>query len=74
MGGAGLIIAVIVLFLMNAIKIVNEYERGVIFRLGRLVGARGPGFFFIIPMVERMVKTAARNKLVRLMVLSLHLP
>ena len=38
-----------------AIKVVQEYERGVIFRLGRLVGARGPGLFFILPFVERMV-------------------
>jgi regulator of protease activity HflC (stomatin/prohibitin superfamily) len=37
-----------------AVKIVKEYERGVIFRLGRLVGARGPGLFFIIPLVEQM--------------------
>jgi len=43
-----------------AIKIVQEYERGVIFRLGRLVGARGPGLFFIIPIVERMVKIDLR--------------
>ncbi len=62
MGGAGLIIAVVVfIFLANAVKIVNEYERGVIFRLGRLVGARGPGLFFIIPMVERMVKISLRT-------------
>ena len=38
-----------------AVKIVPEYQRGVIFRLGRLVGARGPGLFLIIPIVERMV-------------------
>ncbi len=43
-----------------AVKIVQEYERGVIFRLGRLVGARGPGLFFIIPLVERMVKVDLR--------------
>ncbi len=43
-----------------AIKIVQEYERGVIFRLGRLVGARGPGLFFIIPIVERMVRVDLR--------------
>jgi len=43
-----------------AIRIVQEYERGVIFRLGRLVGARGPGLFFIIPVVERMVKMDLR--------------
>jgi regulator of protease activity HflC (stomatin/prohibitin superfamily) len=39
-----------------AIKIVNEYERGVIFRLGRVIGAKGPGLFFIIPIIDRMVK------------------
>jgi regulator of protease activity HflC (stomatin/prohibitin superfamily) len=43
-----------------AVKIVQEYERGVIFRLGRLVGARGPGLFFILPFVERMVKVDLR--------------
>jgi len=43
-----------------AVKIVQEYERGVIFRLGRLVGARGPGLFLIIPIVERMVKVDLR--------------
>src|SRR6266480_5052831 len=43
-----------------AVKIVQEYERGVIFRLGRLVGARGPGLFFIIPFVDRMVKVDLR--------------
>jgi regulator of protease activity HflC (stomatin/prohibitin superfamily) len=43
-----------------AIKIVQEYERGVIFRLGRLVGARGPGLFFILPFVERMVRVDLR--------------
>jgi regulator of protease activity HflC (stomatin/prohibitin superfamily) len=44
-----------------AIRIVQEYERGVIFRLGRLVGARGPGLFFILPVVERMVKVDLRT-------------
>jgi regulator of protease activity HflC (stomatin/prohibitin superfamily) len=43
-----------------AIKVVQEYERGVIFRLGRLVGAKGPGLFFIIPIVDRMVKVDLR--------------
>ncbi len=45
---------VILLFLFSSIKIVREYERGVIFRLGRLVGARGPGLFFVIPIIENM--------------------
>ncbi|MEX2158236.1 MAG: SPFH domain-containing protein [Dehalococcoidia bacterium] len=44
-----------------SVKIVQEYERGVIFRLGRLVGARGPGLFFILPVVERMVKVDLRT-------------
>ncbi|MFQ6098586.1 MAG: SPFH domain-containing protein, partial [Armatimonadota bacterium] len=58
----GLIIAGTILFIIlaNAIKVVQEYERGVIFRLGRLVGARGPGLFFIIPIIERMVKVDLR--------------
>jgi regulator of protease activity HflC (stomatin/prohibitin superfamily) len=59
-----ILIAVIVFFLLilafSAIKVVQEYERGVIFRLGRLVGARGPGFFLIIPFFDRMVKVDLR--------------
>jgi len=43
-----------------AVKIVQEYERGVIFRLGRLVAARGPGLFFLIPFVETMRKVDLR--------------
>jgi len=48
------------LLFMNAVRVVQEYERGVIFRLGRLVGARGPGLFFLIPGVERMQKVDLR--------------
>jgi len=55
------IAALVVLFLMNAIKIVREYERGVIFRLGRLVGAKGPGIFLIIPIVDKMVRISLRT-------------
>lgn len=62
---AGLIIILVVvallfLVLSSAVRIVQEYERGVIFRLGRLVGARGPGLFFIIPILERMQKVDLR--------------
>lgn len=46
--------------ILSAIKIIPEYERGVIFRLGRLVGARGPGLFFVIPIMERMVRIDTR--------------
>jgi len=56
--GLGYIWAIPLFFL--AIRVVQEYERGVIFRLGRLVGARGPGLFFIIPFIERMVKIDLR--------------
>ncbi len=55
------IIVIVLLFLLNAIKIVREYERGVIFRLGRLVGAKGPGIFLIIPLVDKMVKISLRT-------------
>ena len=54
------LVVMLVAILGSAIKIVQEYERGVIFRLGRLVGAKGPGVFFIIPMVDRMVKVDLR--------------
>ncbi len=60
---AGLIVIVIIIVLMllgAAIKIVQEYERGVIFRLGRLIGAWGPGLFVIIPFVDRIVKVDLR--------------
>ena len=44
------------IFISLAVRIVQEYERGVIFRLGRVVGAKGPGLFFIIPIIDKMVK------------------
>ncbi|MCJ7654725.1 MAG: SPFH domain-containing protein [Dehalococcoidia bacterium] len=50
----------VIIILAAAIRIVNEYERGVIFRLGRFVGVRGPGFILLIPFVERMVKVDLR--------------
>ncbi len=56
----GLLILIVLGLLSTAIKIVQEYERGVIFRLGRLVGAKGPGLFFIIPFVDRMTKVDLR--------------
>jgi len=64
LGGLGfsalIVVIVLIGLLSSAIKIVQEYERGVIFRLGRLVGAKGPGLFFIIPIVDRMVKVDLR--------------
>lgn len=54
------IIILLLIFLPMTIKIVQEYERGVIFRLGRLTGAKGPGLFLIIPIVDRIVKVDLR--------------
>jgi regulator of protease activity HflC (stomatin/prohibitin superfamily) len=49
-------LALLLLLLVSAVKIVPEYERGVIFRLGRVIGAKGPGLFVIIPVVDRIVR------------------
>jgi len=57
--GVAIAIAAIII-LAAAIRIVQEYERGVIFRLGRFVGVRGPGFILLIPFIERMVKIDLR--------------
>jgi len=54
------IVIVLLIILPAAIKIVKEYERGVIFRFGRLIGAKGPGLFVIIPYIDRMVKVDLR--------------
>ena len=48
------IIFIVLIIIASSIKIVKEYERGVIFRLGRLLGAKGPGIFFIIPVIDKM--------------------
>ncbi|MBN1464216.1 slipin family protein [candidate division KSB1 bacterium] len=51
----------VVLLLISAVKILKEYERGVIFRLGRSIGYKGPGIIFLIPLVDRMVKVGLRT-------------
>ena len=56
----GGLLFVAVMYFFAAVRVVPEYERGVIFRLGRLVGARGPGLFFVWPPVERMVRVDTR--------------
>ncbi len=68
MGGFGLLVVAfavilfVIFLLASAVRIVNEYERGVIFRLGRVQGtAKGPGLFFLIPIVDRMVKIDLRT-------------
>ncbi len=61
----GILIAIlgfiVLLLLLSAIRIAKEYERGVIFRLGRLVNTKGPGLFLLIPVVDRMVKVDLRT-------------
>ena len=59
------VVAVVVLIVLavivpQALRIMREYERGVVFRLGKLIGAKGPGVIFLIPMVDRMVKMDLR--------------
>ncbi len=55
------LILFIVMLLASAIRILREYERGVIFRLGRLIGSKGPGLILLIPIVDRMVKVSLRT-------------
>jgi len=54
-------IIILIVILFSMLKILKEYERGVVFRLGRLVGARGPGLIILIPFIERMVKVSLRT-------------
>ncbi|MCF8080441.1 MAG: slipin family protein [Desulfobacterales bacterium] len=54
------VVVLVVLFLASAIRILNEYERGVIFRLGRVIKAKGPGLIILIPIVDKMVKVSLR--------------
>jgi regulator of protease activity HflC (stomatin/prohibitin superfamily) len=49
------------MFVASAVRILPEYERDVLFRLGRLAGVRGPGLFFIIPGVDRLVRVSLRT-------------
>ena len=55
-----LAIILIIFFLASAIKILREYERGVIFRLGRVIKTKGPGIIILIPVIDKMVKVSLR--------------
>ena len=59
--GLVVVVLLLVLFLVSAVKVAREYERGVIFRLGRLLEPKGPGLFLLIPIVDRMVKVDLRT-------------
>jgi regulator of protease activity HflC (stomatin/prohibitin superfamily) len=54
------IVVLAVFFLSTALKILNEYERGVVFRLGRVIASKGPGLILLIPLIDRMVKVSLR--------------
>ena len=54
------VVVLVVFFLVAALKILNEYERGVIFRLGRVIQAKGPGLIILIPIVDKMIKVSMR--------------
>ena len=55
------IVVLLIFFLSSAIRILNEYERGVIFRLGRVLGAKGPGLIILIPIIDKMIKVDLRT-------------
>jgi regulator of protease activity HflC (stomatin/prohibitin superfamily) len=55
------VVILLVMFVASAVRILPEYERGVLFRLGRLAGVRGPGLFFIIPGIDRLVRVSLRT-------------
>jgi regulator of protease activity HflC (stomatin/prohibitin superfamily) len=55
-----LVLFIVIPLLASSIKVLKEYERGVLFRLGRLVGAKGPGLFFIIPFIDSLAKVDLR--------------
>jgi len=60
---SGLFFLIVFLFILaaSAIKILREYERGVVFRLGRLIGAKGPGLIFIIPGIDKLLRISLRT-------------
>jgi regulator of protease activity HflC (stomatin/prohibitin superfamily) len=56
----GIIVVIVLLLLLSAIRVVQQYERGIIFVLGRLIGAKGPGIFLVPPFITRMIKVDLR--------------
>lgn len=59
--GIGAVVVILAIILVNSIKIVQEYERAVIFRLGRVQGPKGPGLFFIIPIIDKLELVSLRT-------------
>jgi regulator of protease activity HflC (stomatin/prohibitin superfamily) len=61
MYGLAVIVVLVIFFLSSAIRILNEYERGVVFRLGRVIGGKGPGLILLIPIIDKMIKVDLRT-------------
>ncbi len=55
------LIVLVVMFLASAIRVLNEYERGVIFRLGRIIATKGPGLIILVPVIDKMVRIDLRT-------------
>lgn len=60
-GGFFFLIVAVAIFFFLFVKVLNEYERGVVFRLGRVIGAKGPGLIVLIPLVDRMMRVDMRT-------------
>ncbi|MCK4680498.1 slipin family protein, partial [bacterium] len=60
MGGILIIALVVLVLLKMSVYVLREYERGVVFRLGRLAGVRGPGLILVIPFIDRVVRVSLR--------------
>ena len=54
-------VALVIVFLSLSLRVLNEYEKGVIFRLGRIIGAKGPGLIILIPIIDNMVRIDLRT-------------
>lgn len=58
---AGILVFAILFVLANALRVLREYERAVVFRLGRLIGVKGPGLILLVPVLDRMVRVSLRT-------------
>ncbi|MEW5913732.1 MAG: slipin family protein [Thermodesulfobacteriota bacterium] len=61
LGGLLPVVILVILFLATSLRVLKEYERGVIFRLGRVIAAKGPGLIILIPIIDRMIKVSLRT-------------
>lgn len=59
--GISILIIIAIFIILSALRVLREYERGVIFRLGRIVGAKGPGLIILIPLIDKMIKVSLRT-------------